>query len=157
MIRWVAGALSLFAVALFIGALQSNAGARIDASEEPAWSAVGLGEIAASTGDGPLGERLRWTGDAAGVEAGSSTAEQWQLVGIADGEQPMALFIGSADKALIRLTVGETLPDGTVITDVGRDSTTVERAGCRRTLALFSLQRFSADGPCTDESNGKPE
>jgi len=147
----------LFAAALLVGALQSNASAGLEPTAEPAWSAVGLDEIAAAAGDAPSAMRLRWTGETAEPGADADRAsKQWQLVGIADGQRRMALFSHSADSALLRLSEGESLPDGTIIIDVGRDSTTVERAGCRRVLALFSRQRFSADGPCTDESIGKP-
>ncbi len=96
-------------------------GAALAAIPASVWGAAGAG--------GPRGSRA---GAAAGVQ-------QWRLLGIVAGPEPIAIVQSAQTGAAIqRLAVGDPLPDGARILAIGDTLIRFERDGCRHQRTLYA-------------------
>lgn len=98
---------------------------------------------------------LRWGGNE--QASGSRTREEsaWQLAAVADAPEPVALFrsTGAGKRDLLRLAIGDALPDGGRIESIARDHVIVVAGECRRVLQLFQPAKVEAGASCPDDTS----
>jgi hypothetical protein len=135
--RWPAAGAAL--AGLVMGALLAGGVADSGEGVSDAWRApdpdlarrVDEGSAAAVAAS-PL-----WRGAAGATPAGQA-AVAWKLLGIVDGDAPMALVSAQNSTDVARLGVGDALPDGRRIADFQENAVVVaDDAGCRTTFRLY--------------------
>lgn len=98
-------------------------------------------EIWGATGSAAGGGRATRGGRAA-------AAETWRLLGIVTRPEPLALVLNEAAGQVDRIGVGETLPDGGKLLEIGDTLIRFERQGCRYQRRLFAPVAEPDDGDC---------
>ncbi len=122
----------------------------VDAWTEPGAGLLGRVEegAAATVAASPL-----WRG-AAGATPAAQAAARWKLLGIVDGNPPMALVSTTNAEGVARLGLGEALPDGRRISDFQDAAIVVaDDSGCRTT---FRLYQGASDRPETSCDTSAP-
>lgn len=88
---------------------------------------------------------IRWEGD----QSGSNDANAvWRFAGVATGATTVALIDVKGAKELARHVVGSTLPDGSRIVAITRDSISSDHGTCRRSYALYQTQSADTSPEC---------
>lgn len=136
--RWVASGTALLAIALTLGWFrpippEARTPSRIDTAWKlPAQTDLersSAAQFAATAG-------LKWLGDA----ASSSTAVDgtpWTLLGLVRGPDLAVLVKSGSDPLIKRVMPGDTLPDGSRLTEIQPDAVIVEKDGCRTRRPLY--------------------
>jgi len=98
--------------------------------------------------------RLRWAGDAQQGD-GEGGRQPWRLAGIVHTPQKLALIVAGEKKNLQnqRLEPGASLPDGSRLVSIGRDTILVEAEGCQRTFQVHRREPVSSSGQCADSND----
>lgn len=98
---------------------------------------------------------LRWVGGNQGGDTQGGQASEWTLLGILPRENAVLVRAGTGD-AISRVEVGATLPDGTRLTSVARDSAMIERDGCPVGRSLYPRPTGdTAPSACNDAAPPK--
>lgn len=88
-----------------------------------------------------------WVG---GTAAGAPGAE-WTLRGISDRDgRGIALVQAGSDPVIKRFQAGDTLPDGSILIEVGDSGIVVERDGCRGKRSLYPAGGAAGSGDADD-------
>lgn len=90
---------------------------------------------------------LRWAGEADASVDGNSVGP-WQLLGLAETPDPVALV--SAGGQVQRLGLGDALPDGRRLVEIGRDRVIADDGACQETYQLYRPDPIHRSGVCTD-------
>lgn len=115
-------------------------------TEAQAWflpSAVQISRF--EIADLPAVGKLPWAWRDAGQTAAEAAKVPWQLRGIVTAPTPSAIVQTTTEPAPLRIGIGETLPDGSRITQIDDNQITFERDGCRSTLTLYANGRSTAE------------
>lgn len=152
--RWPAAGAAL--AGLVLGAWLGGGVADSGEGVSDAWTAPGPDLVrrvdegsAAAVASSPL-----WRGAAGATPAGGPASVAWKLLGIVDGNPPMALVSAQNSNEVARLGVGDALPDGRRIADFQESAVVVaDDQGCRTT---FRLYRGASDRPGTSCDTAAP-
>ena len=89
---------------------------------------------------------VRWNGDLGGTASERNT---WRLAGIVNKNGLAALII-TTDKpdAPLRVRVDGTLPDGSLMQSISRDSITTKLDACIKTFQLLQAEPVEVTGEC---------
>ncbi|WP_374602801.1 hypothetical protein [Arenimonas sp.] len=140
---------------LVLGALVADGVADSGEGVADVWTEPGAGLLgrvdegsAATVAASPL-----WRGAAAATPE-ARAATQWKLLGIVDGNPPMALVSTAGANSVARLGLGEALPDGRRIADFQDAAVVVaDDSGCRTTYKLY---QGASDRPETSCDTAAP-
>lgn len=94
---------------------------------------------------------MRWFGDR------SATNETtWRFAGIVNSPQPTALILTTSSASALNLNVGDTLPDGSLLTHIEKDAIIVEQRNsgqaCKLTYRLHRQKPSDASSECAGAS-----
>lgn len=81
----------------------------------------------------------------------AAAAAAWRLLGVVTRPEPLALVAGG-DGKVERLGVGQSLPDGGKLLEIGDTLIRFERQGCRYQRRLFAATAEPESGDCGDAS-----
>lgn len=91
---------------------------------------------------------LRWIGEGDPAEGGAATGP-WQLLGLVEGPEPMALLMASGQ--VQRFARGASLPDGRAVLAIERSRITVGDEACKETYRLYDTKPVDRSGTCPEQ------
>ena len=102
---------------------------------------------------------VAWQGDRR--DGGSRGADgepdnRWRLAGLVADPSPVALVLRGGESSPVRLSVGDTLPDGSTVRDIRHDGITTESEGCRTVYRLHRQAPVETSGDCAQAAAAEP-
>lgn len=89
---------------------------------------------------------MRWNGETDSLKAGATT---WRLAGITGQTSPAILVMTPQNQAKAqRISLGEPLPDGSILKVVEGDRALTQRGNCIMTYQLFHAQAIEKSAGC---------
>lgn len=129
---------------------------RADAQAEPSWNMPrGVAALRPTEKEfAAVRDSAAWGATGPGAEA--SKRPSWRLAGIIAEPAPAALILVQGEQEPRRLGVGQQLPDGSAVKEIGDDAIRFDRDGCLYELALYTIVETAVPGcPAAGPSPGK--
>jgi len=92
---------------------------------------------------------VQWFGTGTAATPGAApTGSAWTLLGLVGRQDDRAVLVKAGNDPLImRLGVGDTLPDGSRLVSVGSEGIVIELDGCQRSRPLYPVAEDTATDP----------